>query len=187
MPFLVSTQHSGGRCTCQSPIMQWANVLNECSKNFTEAEHNLSQRQLVRWYRWVPRTLTLWGKPVLQGAYPPKDNSGFLGPPLYGVEMCVCVWYEWDVEFFCGAWGVCLVCGLSVWCEWCVCFCGHAVWMVLRVCEFLVDLADCFSHPPCLMTVVIFLYLSQPRFPHLKFGMSIISHFLASRIKWDDT
>ena len=28
------------------------------------------QCQLVYWYRWVPRTLTKWGKPVLQGARP---------------------------------------------------------------------------------------------------------------------
>ena len=35
-------------------------------------------------YRWVPRTLTWQGKPVLQGACPPEDNSGFFwgGPPI---------------------------------------------------------------------------------------------------------
>ena len=30
----------------------------------------------------VPRTLTYWGKAVLQGAHPPKCNSGFLWAPL---------------------------------------------------------------------------------------------------------
>ena len=48
-----------GQVTPKSPIMTWANTLNESSKKFTKAEHSLSQqRQLVHWYRWVPRTLT---------------------------------------------------------------------------------------------------------------------------------
>ena len=59
--FLVKncwTQCSLGRCTCISPIMEWANALKESSKKLTEAECSLShQRQLVHWYRWVPRTL----------------------------------------------------------------------------------------------------------------------------------
>ena len=69
---LLNTQFSVGRCTHKSPIMKWANMLKECSKKFTEAEHSLSQLgQLVHWYRRVPRTLTWKGKPVLQGACPP--------------------------------------------------------------------------------------------------------------------
>ena len=52
------------------------------TKKFIEAKHSLSQqRQLEHWCRWVPRTLTQWGKPVLQGAHPPEDNSGFLWMP----------------------------------------------------------------------------------------------------------
>ena len=41
-----------------SPIMKWANALKESSKKFTVVESSLSQRQLVQWNRWVPRTLT---------------------------------------------------------------------------------------------------------------------------------
>lgn len=56
--------------------------------------------------------------------------------------------------------------------------------MVHRVCEFQVDLADDFSHLSCLMTLVLFLYLSQPQFPHLEFAMSIsLPHMFVSRIK----
>ena len=63
---------------------KWANTLKESSekKKITEAKYSLSQqRQLVRWYRWVPRILTQQGKPVLQGACTPEDNSRFFGPP----------------------------------------------------------------------------------------------------------
>ena len=53
-------------------------------KKFTEAERSLSQQcQLVHWYRWVLRTLTQPGKPVLQGARPPEENYGFFGSPSY--------------------------------------------------------------------------------------------------------
>ena len=58
---LLNTQHGVVRCTRKSPVMKWANMLKSQSlqKNFTEAEHSLSQqRQLVHWHRWVPRTLT---------------------------------------------------------------------------------------------------------------------------------
>ena len=56
---LLNTQHRVGRCACKSPVMKWANVLKESSKILTEAKRSLSQqRQLVHWYRWVPRTLT---------------------------------------------------------------------------------------------------------------------------------
>ena len=47
---LLNTQHGVVRCACKSPVMKWANALKSQSlqKNFTEAEHNLSQqRQLV--------------------------------------------------------------------------------------------------------------------------------------------
>ena len=51
---------------------------------FTEAEYSLSQQcQLVHWYRWVPRTFSYWGEPIIQGTRTPKDNSGFWGSPLY--------------------------------------------------------------------------------------------------------
>ena len=73
---LLNTQRGVSRCAQKSPIMKWANVLKESSKKFTEAECSLSQqRQLVHWYRWVPRTLTWQGKLALQGAHPPEDNS----------------------------------------------------------------------------------------------------------------
>ena len=75
------------RYTRQSPIMKWANMLI-LQKKFTEAERSLSQqRQLVHWYRWVPRILTYWGKPGLQGASPPEDNSGFFVGPT---AQCPC-------------------------------------------------------------------------------------------------
>ena len=52
-------------------------------KKFTEAERSLSQQcQLVHWYRWVLRTLTQPGKPVLQGTCPPEGNSGLFGVPF---------------------------------------------------------------------------------------------------------
>ena len=52
MPFfgqkLLNTQYGVGRRAHKSPIMTWANTLNESSKKFTKAEHSLSQqRQLV--------------------------------------------------------------------------------------------------------------------------------------------
>ena len=59
---------------CWTLIMEWAGEvvnypswngqpLKEFSKNFTEAEHNLSQQhQLVYWCRWVLRTFTWWGE-----------------------------------------------------------------------------------------------------------------------------
>ena len=48
-----------GKCPRESPVMKWANALKESSERFTEAERSLSpQRQLMHWYRWVPRTLT---------------------------------------------------------------------------------------------------------------------------------
>ena len=63
MLFLVkSPEHSVqcGQVTHKSPMIKWANMLNEPSKKkFTEAKHSLSQqRQLVHCYRWVSRTLT---------------------------------------------------------------------------------------------------------------------------------
>ena len=49
MPFifgqkLLNTQRGVGRCTCKSPIVKWANVLS-LQKEFTEAEHSLSQQR----------------------------------------------------------------------------------------------------------------------------------------------
>ena len=87
------------RCTHKTPIMKWANI--ESSKKFTEAECSLSQqRQLVHWYRWIPRTLTYLGKPVLQGVNPPEDNSilGGSHPHVYIIQgpaevMPAWVWF----------------------------------------------------------------------------------------------
>ena len=66
-------------------------------KILTEAEHRLSQQhQLVHWHRWIPRTLTLKGKPALQGAHPPENNF-FVGSPLIllfksSVSILISVW-----------------------------------------------------------------------------------------------
>ena len=74
---LLNTQHCVGRCTHKSPTMKGTNPLKESSKKFTEAKLHLSQHhQLLHRYRWVPRT-HLAGKPVLQGAHSPEDNSRF--------------------------------------------------------------------------------------------------------------
>ena len=45
---LLNIQCDVGRCALKSPIMNWANVLKESSKKFTEAEHSLSQ-----YHQWV--------------------------------------------------------------------------------------------------------------------------------------
>ena len=62
LPFSVKscwTLSSVGRCAPKSPIMKWANALQEFSEKFTEAKCSLSQQcQLVHWYGWDPRTLT---------------------------------------------------------------------------------------------------------------------------------
>ena len=59
VPKPLNTQRSVSKYACESPTMKWASVLKESSKNFTEAEHSLSQQcQLEHGYRWVPRTLT---------------------------------------------------------------------------------------------------------------------------------
>ena len=57
---LPNTQCSVGRCTGKSPTAKWANTLKELPpQKFAEARVSLlQQRQLVHWYRWVPRTLT---------------------------------------------------------------------------------------------------------------------------------
>ena len=61
-------------------------------KQFTEAECHISpQHQLVHGYRWVPRTLTKWGKPVLQGAYPPEDTSYFLVSPIVHISIIIII------------------------------------------------------------------------------------------------
>ena len=72
-----------GRCAHKSPVMKWANVLKESSKNSlkpTVASHNNSS--------WCTDTEgflehTPSGGVVLQGARPPEDNSVFWGPPSY--------------------------------------------------------------------------------------------------------
>ena len=82
---LLKTQHSMGRCAPKSPMMKWANALSR-QKKFTEAEHSLSQqRQLVYWYRWVPRTLISLGKPELQEVCPPENNSRVFWVPHHNV------------------------------------------------------------------------------------------------------
>ena len=74
-----TVQHSApdvGRCARKSPIMEWAMRWKSLLKKFTEAKCSLSQKhQLVHWDRCAPRTLTEWGRPLLQGARPPEDNS----------------------------------------------------------------------------------------------------------------
>ena len=56
---LRDTQCHVGRCAHTVPIMKWVSISKESPKKITEAKHSLSQqRQLVRWHRWVPRTLT---------------------------------------------------------------------------------------------------------------------------------
>ena len=61
----------------QNGQTHWKNL----QKKFSEAQCSFSQQcQLVHWYSWVPRTLSKWGKPVLQGACPPEDNSIFCSP-----------------------------------------------------------------------------------------------------------
>ena len=39
---LLNMQCGAGRCTHKSPIVKWANVFKESSKNFTEAKHSLT-------------------------------------------------------------------------------------------------------------------------------------------------
>ena len=64
------------------PSWNWQTHWKSLKKNFTEAEHSLSQQhQLAQCYRWVPRTLNKQGKPVLQRACLPEDNSVFGGIP----------------------------------------------------------------------------------------------------------
>ena len=63
--------------------MHW----NSLQEKFTEAEHSLSQqRQLLHWYRWIPRTLTYY-LPTLQ------NIIHFWGvPPL--VHICAHIYLE---------------------------------------------------------------------------------------------
>ena len=80
-----------GRCARKSPIMEWANVLKESSKKFTEAECSLSQqRQLAHWCRWVSSTLTQRGKPVLQGPALQEIIAVFGSPLVYALWYSVC-------------------------------------------------------------------------------------------------
>ena len=55
---LLNTQHSVGRCAHKSSSWN-GQTHRKVFKTFTESECSLSQqRQLVHWYRWIPRTLT---------------------------------------------------------------------------------------------------------------------------------
>ena len=59
-------------------------------KKFTEAEHSLSQqRQLVHWYRWVPRTLTSQGSLYCKGPSLQKIILAFFWFPMvhYGISL----------------------------------------------------------------------------------------------------
>ena len=50
---------SVGRCILKSSVMKWQTHWKSSKKTSTEARHSLSQqRQLVHWYRLVPRILT---------------------------------------------------------------------------------------------------------------------------------
>ena len=84
--FLVKTaEHSAWYGQVHSWIARhgMGKHIERVPQKFTEAKCSLSQqRQLVHSYSWVPKTLSYWGKPVLQGAHPPEDNSRVLGGPL---------------------------------------------------------------------------------------------------------
>ena len=106
MPFLVKK--------CWTLSAMWAGALvnhpswngQTCWKSlekFTEATCSQSQQcQLVHWYRWVPRTFSYWGEPIIQGTRTPKDNSGFWGSPLYvlliTVSWCHFSQFKWSME-----------------------------------------------------------------------------------------
>ena len=77
---LLNTQHGVGKCIPKSPFLQWINTWKSLQKNSLKSQGSLVQQcQLVHWYRWVSKTLTYWGKPVLRGVCPPKNNFRFLG------------------------------------------------------------------------------------------------------------
>ena len=56
---LLNCQRGVSRCSHKSPIIKWANLLKESSKNSLKPNTASQQQcQLVHWYRWFPRTLT---------------------------------------------------------------------------------------------------------------------------------
>ena len=80
----LNTQHSVGRCACKSPVMKWTNALilqkKKTSLKQNAASHNNASRSTDTegFLEHPPKQ----GKPVLQGAHPPEDNSILgEGPP----------------------------------------------------------------------------------------------------------
>ena len=92
---LLNTQQGVSRRASKLPITKWANVLKESSKK-NSLMLNTASHNNTRWYKWVPRTLTQQGKPVLEGACPPEDNSGWFfrggSPLLYKVIHYTIIW-----------------------------------------------------------------------------------------------
>ena len=86
---LQNTQCVLGSCPCKSPGMKRANALTILEKNSLKPN---TASNSVSWYtdnRWVPRTLTQWGKPALQRAHPAEIISGGFGVPSHTVlELC---------------------------------------------------------------------------------------------------
>ena len=75
---LLNTQYSMGRCAHKSPIMKWANASEKSSKKIHRCPTQpLTTLPLVHWLIQMGSYNTQWGKPVLQRACPPGDNSGF--------------------------------------------------------------------------------------------------------------
>ena len=83
----LNTQRSVGKCIRKSPIMKWANTLKNLQKNSLKL--NIAFHNNASWYTDTDGFLECslsWGKPVLQEACPPEDNSGlllFLSPSSY--------------------------------------------------------------------------------------------------------
>ena len=92
---LLNTQRRVGRCARKSPIMRWANALKESSKKVPWSQMEpLTTMPGGMMIQMGSRTLTQWGKPVLQAAHSPEDNSGFfVGPPSfkYNIRAHCCI------------------------------------------------------------------------------------------------
>ena len=79
---LLNTQNGMGRSTHKSPVMKWTNLLT-LQKN--SLKPNAASRTTTNRYTDADGFLDhlpSGGKPVLQGARPLEDNSGFFEVPL---------------------------------------------------------------------------------------------------------
>ena len=77
---LLNTQSSVDRCARKSPIRKGVNTLS-LQKKKNPLKPNAASHNSASWYPDTDRFLEhspSWGKPVLQGARPPEDNSSFL-------------------------------------------------------------------------------------------------------------